>query len=208
MVEAEDEAGNVSDPSAASDPITTEGVAFGDDFSSGDFSKWTETVRMQIDLADGGAAPPSALISPNDQSAFARAELDAPMSSACLSSAVRVTDPGTVALDLIRVRSGAGEGPVAKTYLNSSGQLVLRSDFAPDQKQSGVALPTGWSTIEMCGSVGPTSTWDLYLNGVKIIDAWQADTGTQPITQIQIGDSRKRTVVANWDDVTLDGEPG
>jgi hypothetical protein len=46
--------------SPTSDPITVASAVFADDFSSGDFSKWTAVTRLTIDNGTGGVAPPSA----------------------------------------------------------------------------------------------------------------------------------------------------
>ena len=56
--------------------------------------------------------------------------------------------------------------------------LTVRSDFAASQQSSGVKLGTGWHNVELCGTVGSGGTWDLYRDGVKIVNAWTADTGT------------------------------
>jgi len=48
----------------------------------------------------------------------------------------------------------------------------------------------------------------LYRDGIKIVNAWAADTGTDPIGRIQIGDTSSKTWTANFDDVRLDQTPG
>ena len=62
--------------------------------------------------------------------------------------------------------------------------------------------------VELCGSVGSSSTWDLYRNGVKIVSAWVANTGTAPIAQLQIGDNAAMTATMNLDDVVVDQTVG
>ncbi|MEX0990114.1 MAG: hypothetical protein WD206_07455 [Actinomycetota bacterium] len=205
VIEVEDEAGNTA-TSAASAPITTGGVLFADDFSSGNLAAWDDIDQMTIDNSQGGLAPPSARYETAGNNASLRVNLPAPVDEICMSARIRVFDRGTSGLDLLRVRT-AGDGKVTKTYVNSSNVLVLRSELAATQKLSGTTLPTGWNELEMCGEVGTTSTWDLYLNGTKIVDAWQADVGTTDIGRIQIGDTNSKTATANWDDVVADGEP-
>ena len=109
-----------------------------------------------------------------------------------MSANIDVEDRGSAGLDLLRIRT-AGGGNITKTYVNNNNVLVLRSELAETQKLSGVQLPTGWNTYEMCGEIGTSSTWDLYLNGSKIVSDWVADVGTTDAGRIQIGDTANRT---------------
>jgi chitodextrinase len=207
-VDAVDSVDNVSAPSAASAPITVLANAiFVDDFSGGDFSNWTGVTRLSIDNAKGGVAPPSAAGNPSAQSAFAAKTLAATYPNACLSANVNVSNNGGNAIDLLRLRS-ATAGPIVKAFVNASGILYLRSEFASVNKSSNTALGTGWHNVELCGTVGNATTWDLYRDGIKIVNAWAADTGTDPIGRIQIGDTSSKTWTANFDDVRLDQTPG
>ncbi len=205
-VDAVDAADNASAPSGSSDPIVV--TIFADDFSSGDFSNWTGVARLSIDQNAGGAAPPSALGSPSAQSAFATKDLPTAYAGGCLSLNVNAASLGGVAVDLFRFRNSAG-GPIAKVFVNSSGALVVRSDVTATQKGSGVALGAGWHNVEACGSVGSASTWDLYRDGVRIVTGWVADTGTQPIARIQMGDTASgKTWTMRFDDVRFDQSAG
>ena len=69
-------------------------------------------------------------------------------------------------------------------------------------------LGTGWHNIELCGAVGSTSTWDLYRDGVKIVNAWTADTGTTAVGRLQLGDTGAKTWTINYDHVLVDLQPG
>ncbi len=95
-----------------------------------------------------------------------------------------------------------------KVFLNASGQLVVKSDVTNNTKNSGVALPAGWNTVELCTTVGTTGTADLYLNGAKIVNGWVQDTGTTPVAKINLGESADRTFTVNFDDVVVDAFPG
>jgi chitodextrinase len=205
-VDAVDAAGNPGATSPASDPILVSSEAiFADDFSTGDLSNWTGVTRIAVDATQGSAAPPSAQGNPTTQSAFATKDLAASTGSPCLSLDVNATSLGA-STDLFRLRTAAG-GPIAKVYASASGILFVRSDFAASQLSSGVALGTGWHHLELCGTVGPAGTWDLYRDGVKIVDAWTADTGSDPVGRIQIGDTAAKTWTVNFDDVRLDTTP-
>ena len=93
-------------------------------------------------------------------------------------------------------------------FVSASGVLSIRSDFAGIQQSSGVALGSGWHTVQLCGTVGSSSTWNLYRDGVKILNGFTADTGTTPIGRIQIGDNAAKTWTINFDNVHLDQAAG
>ena len=203
-VEAVDEAGNEGNQ-VASDPITVMTALFADDFSGG-LSNWNTVTRITQDVSIGSTSAPSAGGNPTAQSAFAYANLAGTLSTACVSANVNVSNR-TTALDLIRLRTAAN-GPISKVFLDAQGRLIVRSDFASTQLTSGVILPTGWNRIELCGTVGASGTWSLYLNGLRIVNAWTANTGIDPIGRIQIGDTGAKTWTANFDDVIVDGAAG
>jgi hypothetical protein len=202
-VDATDDAINTSSQSAPSDPITTIGNIFTDAFDSGDFSAWTSVTRMTIDPASGGVSTPSAQMNTVNQNASAFVDLPSTYTSVCVSGNVNVVSTNGSALDLLKVRS-AGGGPIAKAYLTATGKLAVRSDFAATQKVSNAALVSGWNALELCGTVGSATGWDLYLNGTKVVDNWIADTGTLPVARVQIGDTVAKTILANWDDIVVD----
>ena len=120
---------------------------------------------------------------------------------------MNLTTQNGTALDLLRLRTGANGG-INKVFLNTSGQLVVKSDVTNNTKNSGVALPSGWNTVELCTTVGTTGSADLYLNGTKIVNGWVQDTGTTPVAKINLGESANRTFTVNFDDVVVDAFPG
>lgn len=201
---------NSSARSPSSEPITVAtgpSAIFSDDFSSGSFSAWTAMARLTIDGAQFSVAPPSARAQVSSQSAYAYRNLGATYPSACMSVNVNVASLGGNAVDLFRLRT-ASDGPISRAFVNASGVLYFRSDASGVQQSSGVALGSGWHNVELCGTVGSASTWDLYRDGVTVLGGWVANTGTTPIGRIQIGDTAAKTFTANWDDVVLDTAPG
>jgi chitodextrinase len=205
-VDAVDPATNVSAMSPASGPITVTNAIFADDFASSDLTRWTSATGLTIDATQGAAAAPSARGAVNAQAAFANKDLAATYDSLCTSVNLNAASLGGNAVDLLRLRTSTG-GPIAKAFVNASGVLIVRSDFAAAQQSSGVPLGTGWHNLELCGSVGAAGTWDLYRDGVKIVNAWTADTGTSPIGRLQLGDTGAKTWTINFDDVRLDQTP-
>ncbi|MGZ8656820.1 MAG: fibronectin type III domain-containing protein [Actinomycetota bacterium] len=206
-VDAVDESANPSAKSAASVPVSTGGTFWSDGFDTADFSAWTSVTRMSIAGGTGGNAPPSAFASPVAQSATASKTLGADFPSICLSANVNITNRGTAALDLMRLRT-AGNGNIGRVLLNASGILQVKSDVSGTVKGSGASLSAGWHSVEVCMTVGAAGTWDLYLDGTEVVTGWVANTGTTPVGRVQIGDSAAKTFTANFDDVVVDGFPG
>jgi hypothetical protein len=206
-VDATDEAGNTSPMSVPSDPVTTPSALFADDFSSGSLSSWDTATGMTIDATIGGAAPPSARASVTGQAAFLREDLTSTTPTACMSAAIQMASQGANAVNLMRLRTSTG-GPIVRVFSSPTRILYLRSDVASVQQSSGTSLPVGWSTVEVCGTVGTTSTWSLYLNGAPVINGWTTNSGTTPIGRVEVGDTAAKTFTMNVDDVVVDGAPG
>jgi arylsulfatase A-like enzyme len=193
--------------SGAADPI------FADDFSSGGFANWTGMTRLTIDNTTGGVAAPSARAQVTGQSAWAFKTLSPTRPSLCVSMNLNLASVTGTAVVLLRLRT-ASNGPVTRVFASpagvdrAAGLLWVKSDVSGTQVSSGAILGTGWHSIELCGTVGTNSTWDLYRDGVKIVNAWPANTGTTPIGRIEIGDATAKTFTINFDDVLLDLAPG
>ena len=110
-------------------------------------------------------------------------------------------------VDLFRLRTATG-GAIVKVFANPSGILTVRSDFAGAQQSSGVALGSGWHNVELCGTVGSSSTWDLYRDGVKIVNAWSANSGTTRSVGSSSVTAGPKTWTINYDHVLVDLQPG
>jgi hypothetical protein len=195
--------------SAASASILVSGAPaaiFEDDFSGGDLSAWTSVTRLTIDGAQGSPAAPSARANVTAQSAFAYRDLAGPVTGqVCMSLNVNLAS-GT-GVDLFRLRS-AGNGALIKVFVAANGTIQIRSDFASSTRTTTIQFGTGWHSVELCGTVGTASTWDLYRDGVLIVNDWSVSTGTAGVTRVQIGDSAAKTFTANFDQIRLDQLPG
>jgi len=176
-------------------------IVFQDDFSSGNFSRWSDVDDLVIDDTGGGDAAPSARAQSVSQNAWAARDLGTGYSSVCVEFAVNVS-AASGAVDLLRLRT-AGNGDIAKIARASTGALQFRSDVSKITRNTGVNLPAGWNTLELCGTVGSAGSWDMYLNGSRIMSAWRANTGSAPIGRVQIGSSAGETLTINYDDVVV-----
>ncbi len=139
--------------------------------------------------------------------ATARRNLGMDLSTACMSVRVNVQSTNGSALDLFRLRTAAN-GPIIRTQIDDDGNLMIRNDVGSGTMNSLTPLPSGWNEVELCGTVGAATTWDLYLNGGKVVDSWATDTGSTGVGRIQIGDPTNKTITANWDDVVVDSAAG
>ncbi len=177
---------------------------FVEDFAN--LSAWTVT-RFTLDNAAGSPAAPSARAAVTNQSAFGNRDLTTAMPQACLSLNVSLSNNTSNTVDLFRLRS-ANNGALIKVYVATNGQLFIRSDFAGSQQSSGVALGAGFHNVELCGTVGTTTSWTLYRDGQQAGPAFTVSTGTAPIARVQLGDNAAKTFTANFDHVVLDQAPG
>src|SRR5215211_347494 len=167
-------------------------VVFSDDFGSGTFAAWTTVKNLSIDGSEGGAAPPSALANPSSTVAWAAKDLPGTFSAVCVDLSLRVTS-ASGSVDLMRLRT-AGNGNIAKLVRSSAESIQFRSDVSGVTRNTGTTLPAGWHTLRLCGTVGTTGTWDLFLDDAKILDAWNANTGTTPVGRVQIGTNAGETL--------------
>ena len=131
--------------------------------------------------------------------------LATPVSEVCFSTNVNVASGSN--FDLFRLRT-ATNGPIIKAFLAANGTLGLRNDFGSTTRGTTTGLGTGWHNLELCGTVGAATTWDLYRDGVVVVNDWQANTGTTAIGRVQIGDTAAKTFTANFDHVVVDQAPG
>lgn len=178
-------------------------VVFKDHFNSGTLSNWTVVRNLTIDASDGGRKAPSARASTVDAAAWAARDLGASYGAVCVRFALRVT-AASGSVDLTRLRTATDVG-IARLVRSSTGSLRFRSDVSGVTRDTGSTLPGGWNKIRLCGTVGTAGTWDLYLNGEKILGAWKANTGTTPVGRIQIGSTAPETLTINYDDVVVFG---
>ena len=205
-VDAIDSLNNPPSPkSPSSDPIIVSATApiFTDDFSSAGFTNWTGVTGLSIDPGAGRVAPPSAKAQSVAAPAFASKQLPTTLGTVCMSMNVNATSLDASTSVLLRLRTSAN-GPIIRVFA-LTGILRLRSDVSAAQRSSGVALGTGWHSIELCGAVGTSGSWDLYRDGVEIVSDWVANTGTTPVGRVEIGDNGAKTYTVNFDDVVVTG---
>jgi hypothetical protein len=176
------------------------GLPFVDDFSQG-FTAWDVVRNVSLDETTGGAMPPSAMVDVAEGSAYLSRSLGATYDFLCVSASVQVTTTGGNAL--VRLRTASND-PIARLLVDSSRYLRVRSDVSGVASPRTVLLDQDWHRLEVCGNVGATSTWDLYFDGRPVLQGWTADTGSQPIGTLELGDKGIKTWTAHLDDIVVD----
>ena len=110
-------------------------------------------------------------------------------------------------VDLFRLRTAAN-GAIIKVFVpatgNAAAPLGLRRHH--DQLRRAARHRLAQRGALRHGRVH--TTWDLYRDGVLIVNDWAADTGTAAVGRIQIGDTAAKTFTVNFDHVVLDLVPG
>ena len=195
--------------SGTSQPITVASGAasiFSDNFTAG-FANWSGVTNLSIDNTTGGVAPPSARSQLTSVPDFAFKNLTGSFNNVCMSTRVNVASIGSSTVTVLRLRTAAN-GNVIRVFANQAGVLHVRSDVSGTQKWSGVAIGSGWHTVELCGTVGANSTWDLYRDGAVIVNDWAANTGTTGVGRVEIGDTLAKIWNVHFDDVVVDQTPG
>lgn len=200
---------NSSGPSASSAPVTVAGGGGGDpdpllvdDFTGG-LTGWTVSGGFALDSTAGSPDAPSGRAVVSGARADARRGWGGAPTSVCAAFDVRVTSvSGTARYSLVKLRNGAGSS-VARVEVNAQRQLFVRADVPGTRFTVGAQLPFGsWQRLTVCATNGASGSIALELGGVPL-GSWAANLGTQPITQIQLGDNDPRTATVNWDSVSV-----
>jgi hypothetical protein len=146
-------------------------------------------------------SPPSVRAAVANLRAFAYHDLGSAYPALCMSESVNLTSISGGASALLKMRTATNQS-VGRVFASPTRVLNVRADVSGVTLSSGVSLPAGWNTIRLCGTIGTSGTWTLFLNGSQI-GSWSANNGTAPITRVQIGDDAAKTVTINIDDVLV-----
>ena len=202
---------NQSGLSPTSDPVTIAeggggGALLGDDFSGG-LAGWSTTGAFNLDPSTGSTAAPSARVAVAGSRAQGRRSLSTPATNVSAAVDVRVASiSGSAKYTLMKLRTSGGSS-VAHVEVSSSQGLFVRADVAGPRFNVGRTLSFGsWHRLTLCVDVGPSGSLTLGLDGTEI-GSWNANTGSQPVATLQLGDTAVRTATVNWDDVLVTEQP-
>jgi chitodextrinase len=201
---ARDAAGNPSDPSNTAS-VTT-GNAFGDNFETGDLSKWTTVngLTVQQAVVDAGNWAARA-VSDGTAGASAEAQLSTTVGELYYRTRFRIASQGANSISLLRFRSGASAA-LASAFVSSTGKLGYRNDTNAGVTTSGQTVaPLIWHELQMrLLANGASSLVELWLNGLKVM----SQSTTLPagaIGRLELGDpSAGRSFDVAFDSVVSD----
>lgn len=210
---------NTGPTSPASDPVTIAGSTGGggggggsgptvlasSDFSAG-LGGWTNVVNLAVDNAVGAptGAPPSARAQVTNAGATARLPLSSNASQLCAEVSVRASSiAGSGRYSVIKLRANNGSS-VARIWLDGAGRLSVRNDTSGTRLDTNAVLTPGtWGRLGLCADVaGAAGRLRLTLNGTQV-GSWTSPNGTNPISQLQLGDNDPGTVLVHFDDVRV-----
>lgn len=192
-VKARDAAGNVSPPSnTASVTLPASGsLLFGDDFETGDLSRWTTVnglvVQTQEVFAGGYAARGTTSVAP----AWAWRQLASGQTELFYRLRFKVISAAPQTTYLLKFRTATG-GAMLGVYVSSTNRLSTRNDVASISTVSTTTVAFGtWHELQVRirinGATGQTEVW---YDGASIAAlAKTFDLGTAPIGRIQLGDN-------------------
>ena len=139
---------------------------FADEFTN--LNNWTPT-RITLDTSIGSPTLPSARAQVTAQSAFAFVTLGTTTMTPCMSMNVNLSAGSGV--DLFRLRTAAN-GPIIKAFVAANGTLQMRSTSArPPAPPPRLWVPAG-TTSSCAAPSGSPPTWNLYRDGVQIVNTW------------------------------------
>ncbi len=195
---------NTSPLSSASDPITVAGGGGGGNVVvESDFSDYpgafTNTVGLSTDasrFAPGDSAP-SVRATPSSAKAYAYRAFGSSETSVCASIAVRLENVGSKAVSPLKLRSSSGV--VAQVNIAPTRKVTVRSTPAKKTYSSGYTLPLNtWVDLQLCVSTGSGGSMSLTVDGAAV-RSWSANTGSAPMTRVQVGDNLKKSATYNLD---------
>ncbi len=164
---------------------------------------WPGAVRLTIDPSMGSPAVPSVHAVAVAQTAYGYHDISPAVPTMCASGRVNLASIGTNTI-VLRTRSTANVG-VSRLALTPTRVIIVRNDTTAVTTTTGVTLPSGWNTVELCTTIGTSGNATALLNGVTIANI-SANFGTALISRLQLFDNNSsgRTFDARFDDLVVD----
>jgi alpha-tubulin suppressor-like RCC1 family protein len=195
-----------SEPTVIAGGGTGPTVLLANDFSTG-VTAVLGAVRLSVDNSVGSPtdAAPSVRVAVTAQSGTGQLALTSTAPQACTAIDVRITSiGGTAQYALIKLRNAAGNS-IGRVQVNSARRLSVRGDISGTTFTTTRTLAAGaWDRITLCVSVASGTSGQLQLRvNDATVGTWATDTGTSPLSRVQVGDNDPRTATVNWDDVVV-----
>lgn len=170
------------------DPYLTDGLVFGDTFSSG-LGRWAATVDAGLDQNTGVPAAPSLkLESDGSSSSHVKAKFATPHDAVCVDLALRIKDREEgAAMPIARIQN-SGTTHLARLFVKASGQLMVESSRSDKRRKVGVELDEfRWYDVEFCVTRGgPDGNIAVAVDGDTLLD-WDTPVATQKVKELKLG---------------------
>ena len=184
------------------------GYLFEEHFTRGDFGQWEKVGKnLKVDGLSFDAAQPG--VTGQTGLAFATGFFEVSSLAACAQVSVSVVDPGPAGMTLLTLKTYSGQ-KIAHAFITADRTVRFRNDVADLEFGTGVKLPVGWSTVQLCGTKGAHGALTMYVDGTRVDQglAGNTDLGINSFGQVEIGDRAKTGGFAfSMDDVVVDTSP-
>jgi hypothetical protein len=187
---------------------TLSGYLFEEHFTRGDLGQWDKVGRnLKVDGLSFDAAQPG--VTGQTGLAFATGFFEVSSLAACAKVSVSVVDPGPAGMTLLTLKTYSGQ-KIAHAFITADRTVQFQNDVADLEFDTGVKLPVGWSTVQLCGTKGAHGALTMYVDGTQVDQGLAADTdlGINSFGQVEIGDRAKTGgFTFSMDDVVVDTSP-
>jgi hypothetical protein len=187
------------------------GALFGDDFETGNLSRWSTVsgLSVQQQVVFGGAWAARGTSSDGATSASAQRTLAVAQSDVTARVRVDVVGiGGTNSVNFLKLRTGSGTA-IAEVFLTPGRLLGWRNDVMSVSTTSQTVVPVGaWAEVAFHVVVnGTSSTVQVLLDGVPVpgLSSTTASLGTTAVGRLQLGENLTgRVYDLAYDDLTVD----
>jgi hypothetical protein len=207
-VSAFDTANNESGQSGAAVATTPAGGStplFGDDFETGNLSKWSGASGVVVQSSIVASGTNAARATASGSPAYAFKTFGTSNTGLYYRLRFNEQSQGATSAYLLRMRA-APNSAIMGLYIGSTGTLCYRNEHALVNSCSGVSPTKGaWHTALVHVVVnGAASTVEVWLDGTKLIGKTD-DLGTAGVGRIELGDNASgKTFDVALDDVVVD----
>jgi len=195
-------------------PVAAAGTLFGDDFESGDLSRWSSVAGLGVQQQEafgGSWGARGTSVDPGGP-ASAQRSLSAGQLDVTVGLRVKVLSiGGTSSVNFVKLRTAAGVA-IAELFVTPGRLLGFRNDVTAVSTTSSTVLPSGsWQRLDFRVAVnGASSTVQVLLGGVAVpgLSTTTASLGTTAVGRVQLGENLTgRVYDMAYDDLTLDRPP-
>ena len=206
QIVAYDAAGNTTSSGTLTVITPAPGTLFSDGFETGDLSQWTTNSGLTAETAHAHTGAYGAEESSTGSTTYAYKTLPGSYTQLWATAWVYVVSRSTSA-NLIGFR-GSNGGSIINLYLSQTGKLALRNNVGGVTTTSATGMPSGsWHQVVLHAVINGTSgSVDVSLDGTAVTDLSLTgqNLGTNPITQLQLGDNTAgRTYDIDFDDISV-----